>query len=63
MRKRSRFQNKFLRIREELQMLSVMERMLPAGILASAVSPRMRKTTRVLDGIVAVAISGFPSQP
>lgn len=45
------------------QMLSVMERMLPAGILASVASPRMRKITRVLEGMVAVAISGLPSHP
>lgn len=44
-------------------MLRVMERMLPDGILASVASPRMRKITRVLEGTVAVAISGLPSHP
>ncbi len=44
-------------------MLSVMLRMVFAGILVSASSPPILKITKVLEGMVVVAFRDLPSQP
>lgn len=44
-------------------MLSVTLWMVSAGILVSASSPLIRKITKALEGMVAVALTALPSQP